>query len=109
MKLSYGYNDVNIKIDINRHIWKHNTYEIHNFYGTDILCQDRQTIFANKLVALTQRNTNRDIYDTYFFLKNGFGIHDDLILERTGVSRKTLFAQVVKKLEKLSENYKILD
>ncbi len=109
IKLSYFKNDVNIKIDINRNIWNNNSYELLNFYWTDILTQDKKTIFSNKLVALTERNTNRDIYDVYFFFKNNFEINDDLIFERTKKSRKELFSEIIQKLEKLSKNYKILD
>ena len=109
IKLSYSKNDVNIKIDINRNIWKNNSYGLLNFYWTDILTQDKKTIFSNKLVALTERNTNRDIYDVYFFFKNNFEINDDLIFERTKKSRKELFSEIIKKLEKLPKNYKILD
>ena len=109
MKLSYWEMDVNIKIDINRTIWKNNSYEILNFYWTDILTQDKWTIFANKLVALTERNTNRDIYDVYFFFKNNFDINDEVILERTWWRRKELFSKIIIKLEKLGKNYKILD
>ena len=108
-KLSYWEEDVNIKVDINRNIWENNNYEVLNFYGTDILTQDKSTIFANKLVALTERNTNRDIYDVYFFFKNDFSINDKIILERTWLSRKELFQKIIDKLEKLWESYKILD
>lgn len=109
IKLSYWYTDVNIKIDINRKIWNHNAYEKLNFYWTDILTQDKKTIFSNKLVALLERNTNRDIYDVYFFFKKSFDISDELIFERTWGSRKELFSKIIKKLKKLWDNYKILD
>lgn len=109
IKLSYKENGVNIKIDINRKIWKNNSYEINNFYWTDILTQDKTTIFANKLVALTQRNANRDIYDVYFFFENNFKINEKVILERTWKTKKELFKQILTKLEKLWNNYKILD
>lgn len=109
IKLSYKENDVNIKIDINRKIWKNNSYEILNFYGTDILVQDKKTIFANKLVALTERNTNRDIYDVYFFFEKNFWINEKVIFERTWKTKKELFKEILKKLENLWKNYKILD
>lgn len=109
IKLSYWEKDINIKIDINRNIWKNNFYEINNFYWTDILTQDKKTIFSNKLVALTERNTNRDIYDVYFLFKNNFEINEDLIFERTWWNKKELFLKIIKKLENLWENYKILD
>jgi len=66
-------------------------------------------IKANKLVALTERNTNRDIYDVYFFFKNNFDINEELIIERTGNNKKMLFTTILKKISTLPDNYKILD
>ncbi len=109
IKLSYWSEDVNIKIDINRNIWKNNEYEIFNFFWTDIKVQTKSTIFANKLVALLERKANRDIYGIYFFFKNSFEINEKIILERTGKTKKELFIEIIKILKKLWENYKILD
>ena len=109
LTLSYWNRDVNIKIDISRNIWKNNEYEILNFYWTDIKTQNKSTIFANKLVALIERNTNRDIYDVYFFLEKSFEINEKLIFERTWKTKKELFQEIIQKLKKLPENYKILD
>ena len=109
MVLSYWESDVNIKVDINRKVIHTNTYEIKNFYGLDIRVQDRWTIFANKLVAMTERNTNRDIYDIYFFIQNTFPINEKVIQERTWKNFKEFLDVVIEKLEKLPKNYKILD
>ena len=107
--LSYSNNDDNIKIDLCRSIWKNNEYEIINFFWTDITVQKKSTIYANKLVALTERNTNRDIYDVWFFMKNNWEINDSIILERTWKTKKELFQNIHDKLSSLWENYKILD
>lgn len=107
--LSYGEEDINIKIDISRRKWESNKYEIRNFYGTDIRVQDKATIFANKLVALTERNTNRDIYDVWFFFKNSFEINEDIILERTGKTLNHFLETVIEKIQSLPKNYNILD
>jgi len=107
--LSYWHDDINIKVDINRKIWKHNNYEIVNFYGTSIKVQDRATIFANKLVALTERNTNRDIYDVYFMFQKLFSVNEELIRERTWKSPQELYSVILEKLRKLPQSYKILD
>ncbi len=109
LTLSYGEYDINIKIDINRTIRENNKYEILDFYGTDIKVQDKWTIFANKLVALTERHTNRDIYDISFFFNNSFPINEHIIQERTWVDLSSLLKIIKDKLEKLPENYKILD
>jgi len=107
--LSYWDTETNIKIDINRNIWQSNKYEILNFYWTDIKVQTKPTIFANKLVALSERFANRDIYDVYFFFKNWFDINENIILERTWKWTKSLLIKLVEKLKKLPKNYKILD
>lgn len=107
--LSYWDDNINVKIDINRNIWQNNKYEIINFYWTDIKVQNKSTIFANKLVALIERNTNRDIYDVYFMFQKIFDINEDLIFERTWKSSKELFLEIKIKLQKLPTNYKILD
>lgn len=107
--LSYSQNDDNIKVDINRNIWKNNTYEIKNFFGIDMRVQTKETIFANKLVALTERNTNRDIYDVYFFFKNMWDINEKIIIERTWKTKKELLEIILNKLKNLWDTYKILD
>lgn len=86
IKLSYGDDDDNIKIDVSRKIWKNNTYEIVNFNGRDVKMQDKATIFANKLIALTDRKSiaNRDIFDIYFLFTQNFPINEKIIEERTG-------------------------
>jgi predicted nucleotidyltransferase component of viral defense system len=66
-------------------------------------------MFANKLVALSDRSVNRDIYDVYFFLKNMWDINEYVVIERTGKTSSELFIQIIKKLKSLPEQYKILD
>lgn len=107
--LSYWEHDVNIKIDINRKIWKHNRYEIVNFYGTDIKVQNKATIFSNKIVAFLERKANRDIYDLYFFFKNIFPINTNLIEERTTSQYDEVLMQVKNKLKALPSHYNILN
>ena len=107
--LSYGDTDNNIKIDVSRKIWISNAYEFVDFYGTMIQTQDKSTIFANKLVALTQRSTNRDIYDVYFFFQQWFDINTHIITERIGGSIEDLYVQILTKLQNLPPHYKILD
>lgn len=54
------------------------------------ICQTLESIFANKLVALTDRYKNRrtlagrDVYDIHYFLANGFDYKKEIIKERTG-------------------------
>jgi len=107
--LSYWENDVNIKIDLNKNIWKNNIYEFNDLFWITVKTQEKSTIFANKLVALIERQANRDIYDVYFFFQKMFEINEKLIIERTWLTKKELFQNIINKLEKLPKNYKILD
>lgn len=107
--LSYGDHDINIKIDISRKIRSANQYTLIDFYGTLIRTQNKATVFANKLVALTERSTNRDIYDVYFFFQQLFDINEHVIAERTWSDLRTLYTLIIKKLQSLPKTYKILD
>lgn len=60
--------------------------------GRLALCQTIETMFANKLVALTDRFqkyqtiAGRDVYDIHYFFTQGYGYNAEVIAERTGVS-----------------------
>ena len=95
-KIIVKYSDIQkpLKIEFNTRIYKHNTYEIKNFFGTSIFCMTIDSLFANKLVALSERNqikdkvASRDVYDVYFFFKHHFEINSDILLERTWKIKK---------------------
>jgi predicted nucleotidyltransferase component of viral defense system len=107
--LSYGENDTNIKIDLNRKIWKANQYEIVSFFGKPLRIQTKATIFANKLVALLERMANRDIYDVYFFFQHLWEINEAVVEERTGKTLKEVLNLILNQLQSLPKEYKILD
>jgi hypothetical protein len=67
-------------------------------------------MFANKLVAMAERmgETNRDIFDVWFFAKNNWNINKDIIKKRTGLSLKDFLIKEISALEGLSNN-NILD
>ena len=109
MVLSYGENETNIKIDVNRKIRKANAYEEVNFFWTLIRVQTKATIFANKLVALLERMANRDMYDVYFFFQHLFEINEAVIEERTGKSLKEVLSLLLKQVRRLPKGYKVLD
>lgn len=107
--LSYGKNETNIKIDVNRKIWKANTYEMLSFFWAPIRIQTKDTIFANKLVALLERMANRDMYDVHFFFQQLFQVNEAVVEERTGKSLKEVLKLILEHLQRLPKEYKILD
>jgi len=96
----YDEKSMNIKIELNKKIWKNNIYLYENIDHVQILCMSKKCIFANKLVALSERFYSRDLYDVYFFFSQNFPIYDALIYERTGITTKTFLQQLIKNLPK---------
>lgn len=93
--LKYDQKQIPLKIEFNTRIYKSNTYEVKNFFGNSIIAMTPDCIFANKLVALTERKeqqnkiASRDLYDIRFFFNNRWNINEAIIKERTGKSLKT--------------------
>jgi len=103
--LDYGADNQNIKIELSKKKQKNDKYETINFFGSNLLAMTKDCIFANKLVALSQRYKNRDLFDIHFFYKNHFPINEDLILERTGWGYVNLLEEIKAEIpQKYSKN-----
>ncbi|MFH1566271.1 MAG: nucleotidyl transferase AbiEii/AbiGii toxin family protein [bacterium] len=65
-----------------------------------MVCQTTDTMFAHKLVAVTDRYkkhnaiAGRDIYDIHFFFINGFEYNQEIIKERTGLQARDYFIKL---------------
>lgn len=79
-----------------------------------ILCQTIETMFANKLVALTDRFkrykqlAGRDLYDIYYFFSQGYDFKREIIKERTKMNWKAYFQKLILFIKK-NFNQKIID
>lgn len=88
-----------IKISANSLRIKSNEYKVQYFSEIDRLltAQTIETMFANKLVAITDRYSvhktiaARDVYDIHHFFVNGYGFSKNIIRERTGKDYKSYF------------------
>ena len=97
-----------IKLGLIDSALKSNTYS--SFYLDEIdrfaFCQTPDTMFANKLVAVTDRYkkhkmiAGRDIYDIHHFFLSGFDYNKKVIKERTGKQPINYFKDL---------NYKLVD
>lgn len=101
-ELSYSEADHNIKVEINRRNFG-SKYEIINYFGISMQVMVKEDMFANKLAALYERaeRANRDIFDVWFFLQNGWPINKELVEKRLGISFKECVAECITKLEKV--------
>lgn len=69
--------------------------------GRTVNCQTKETIFANKLVAVKDRFDKhqsiacRDLYDIHHFFMTGLHYRPEIIVERTGLSPKKYFEYLI--------------
>ncbi len=101
--LSYENAAQNIKVEINRRSFGSH-YEIKSYLGISMLVMVRENMFAHKLMAMHERmgKTNRDIFDVWFFSKNGWPINKKIVEERSRMSFADFLKVCVVELEKLS-------
>jgi hypothetical protein len=85
-----------------------NQYKVQYFPEIDRLINSQtiETMFANKLVAITDRYAQhqaiagRDIYDIHHFFVQGYAYHGAVIQERTGLVPRQYFAELIAFIKK---------
>ncbi len=94
---SYEENKQKIKLEISKRDYP-DKYINKDFYGITISIMEPSYMFAHKLCAITDRKVlqNRDLYDAHFMFKKGFEINEEIIMIRTGKTKKEYFAYLVK-------------
>lgn len=96
--LPYGVNDMNIKVEISTRNYP-STYELKSWNGLSIPVMSKSSMLSNKLAAITERDANRDIYDVYFFLNQGWTCDPELIRARKNTSIPMFFQEILSSLE----------
>jgi predicted nucleotidyltransferase component of viral defense system len=93
-----------IKISLNSSVVRANRYKVQYFREIDRLLNSQtiETMFANKLVAVTDRYSihqtiaGRDLYDIHHFFISGYSYLGPVIRERTEVEPQSYFAKLIK-------------
>lgn len=96
-----------LKIDMSFPPVTANIYETRRFTDIDriLTCQTIETMFANKLAAITdrfQKNgsiAGRDIYDIHFFFENGHTYTEEVLVERTKKPITDFFRDLIEFIE----------
>ncbi|MDR0650608.1 MAG: nucleotidyl transferase AbiEii/AbiGii toxin family protein [Candidatus Peribacteria bacterium] len=96
----YDEKNRNIKVELNKRKLTGNDYEIQTIADTPIRCMTRETSVAHKLLALSERFYNRDLYDVHFFFKSHFSFKEEIVLDRSGKSLKALISELITTLPK---------
>jgi len=83
-------------------------YEIKNLFGFNVKVMKESDMFAHKLCALLDRTsiTNRDIFDTWFFLNRQTPLNKAIVETRMNVSLEVHLQNCINSLE--TQNFKHL-
>lgn len=102
--LDYGAGERKLKVEISNREFD-NQYEIKNFLGINIMVMTEADMFAHKVCALLDRNalTNRDIFDSWFFMQRKTPINTKLVEVRMQMSYADYIQNCIDKLESLSD------
>jgi predicted nucleotidyltransferase component of viral defense system len=98
----------NLKVSASSQLVKANKYKVQYLVEIDrmVNCQTIETMFANKLVALTDRHdlhgtiAGRDIYDIHHFFVHGYSYNPQVIRERTGLEPQDYFGKLSEFIKK---------
>ena len=96
----YDEDSWNIKVEINKRENQYTQYEFKKIEGIQVQCQTAQSMVTNKLLALSNRWYGRDLYDTHFFLTQGYVFDEKIIEDRANKSSKELIKHIISEIPK---------
>jgi len=94
----YDLQSTNIKVELNKRPTTHNRYDRQYIDDIAIPCMEKISMATNKLIALSQRYYNRDLYDTHFFLRQGYSYDNTIIAARTDKNIQALITEIIHQL-----------
>ena len=102
--LDYGVGERKLKVEISNRQWK-NRYEIKNLLGINMQVMIAPDMFAHKLCALLDRGevTNRDIFDSWFFMQKRTPINKDTVETRMEMPLPDYIQKCINHLESMSD------
>jgi len=103
--LNYEKGKQAVKIEISKRKGL-NVYEFKNYLGVSMLVIKQEDAAAGKLAALTTRKkfAMRDVFDTWYFLKNDWPVNKVVLKEKTGLSLKQALKKALGKVAKIKQN-----
>lgn len=103
--LNYGTEERKLKIEISKRSFN-DRYEIKPYLGISIKAMVQEDMFAHKLCALLDRNaiTNRDIFDSWFFMQKQTPVNRKIIEARMGMPYTDYLQKCIEHLENNKSN-----
>ncbi|MBL7114097.1 MAG: nucleotidyl transferase AbiEii/AbiGii toxin family protein [Bacteroidales bacterium] len=107
--LDYGIGERKLKVEISKRQFE-NRYEMKNLLGFTVKVMVKPDMFAHKLCALLDRSstTNRDIFDTWFFLHKQTPVNKQIVESRMNVPFEEYLQNCINLLETM-RNKGLLD
>lgn len=98
----------NIKVEINRRSFG-SRYDVKTHLGISMKVMVQEDMAAHKLMAMVERikKANRDIFDVWFFFKNGWPINKELVEKRAQMKYEQFLGKAIRALGKV-DNRSIL-
>ncbi len=102
--LDYGAGERKLKIEISNRQGE-NQYEIKNLLGINMKVMIAPDMFAHKLCALLDRTeiTNRDIFDTWFFMQKRTPINTKIVESRMNMPFAEHVQRCIEQLESMTD------
>jgi len=102
--LDYGVGERKLKIEISNRQWN-NHYERKNLLGINMKVMVATDMFAHKLCALLDHGelTNRDIFDSWFFMQKQTPINKDIVETRMEIPLADYIQKCIDHLESMSD------
>ena len=102
--LDYGAGERKLKIEISNRQWD-NHYERKNLLGINMQVMVVPDMFAHKICALLDRGelTNRDIFDSWFFMQKQTPINKEIVETRMGMPLADYIQKCIDHLESMSD------
>ena len=103
--LDYGFDERKLKVEIARNKTKPD-FVVMNYLGILMLVMNREAMVASKLLALATRVkfANRDVFDVWYFLKNGWEIDESVLKDKNGEDIVTIINKAILRVEKIKDN-----
>jgi predicted nucleotidyltransferase component of viral defense system len=101
--LDYGFGERKMKVEISNRLFE-NHYELKNLLGINVKVMVLPDMFAHKLCALLDRSelTNRDIFDTFFFMQRRTPINKKIVESRMNMPLTEYIQKCIESLENTS-------
>lgn len=102
--IDYKSGERNLKVEISKRP-SEAEYIVKNYLGIPVLVMKEDDAAAGKLVALITRKrfAARDMYDTWYFLKENWPIDGEFLKEKTGLSLNKALEEAQKRIKGLKK------